>query len=101
MNRNTFTSKTGLTAIFSILGMGFGIYTGTVPIAAGAQGIITGLLGLFLRDAVANNADELRKNTVITEAARDAAADSNAAAQQSLRTTDRIEDAMTDSKGGA
>lgn len=56
MNRETFTSKTGLTAIFSILGVALGMYTATIPIATGAQTIITALIGLFLRDAVSKNA---------------------------------------------
>lgn len=78
MNRETFTSKTGLTAIFSILGMALGMYTGAVPIATGAQTIITGLLGLFLRDAVASNGVAINNQQATIE-------DANAAAQSALR----------------
>lgn len=60
MNITTITSKTGLTALFSLLGTALGMYTGTVPIVVGAQTIITALLALFLRDAVTKNAVEIQ-----------------------------------------
>lgn len=101
MNRSTFTSKTGLTAIASILGMALGMYTGAVPIATGAQTIITGLLGLFLRDAVATNQDS-------TDAQTATIADANAAAQAALRKATNTENiigralnADVSGKGGA
>ena len=101
MNRSTFTTKTGLTAIASIIGMGFGMYTGAVPIATGAQSIITGLLGLFLRDAVETNTVKTAEQAPVIEAARDAAADSNAAAQSLFRDSNARKAKDYDAAGGA
>lgn len=101
MKFTAITSKTGITAIISLLATGLGMYTGTIPIVAGGQTIVTALLALFLRDAVATNAAAIKQNTQITEAARDEAADGSRAAHHAARTTDTIAAEIATSKGGA
>ena len=63
MNKATLTSKTGLTAVMSVIMTGLGMYTGAVPIVGGAQTIITGLLALFLRDSVTTATAATEENT--------------------------------------
>ena len=65
MNRETLTSKTGLTAIIALLGTAIGIYTGTVPMLIGIQTIVTGLLALFLRDGISTQTRATEKNNAI------------------------------------
>lgn len=61
MNFSTVTTKTGLTAIGTIIATGIGIYTGTLPLAAGIQTIATALIGLFLRDGITTQTEHLRQ----------------------------------------
>lgn len=63
MNRATFTTKTGITSMMTIFATGIGMYTGALPIAAGAQTIITGLLALFLRDGIETATQATEDNT--------------------------------------
>lgn len=63
MNRATLTSKTGITSILTLLATGVGIYTGAVPMVAGAQAIVTGLLALFLRDGIETATQATEENT--------------------------------------
>jgi hypothetical protein len=63
MNKATLTSKTGLTSIFTLIATGFGMYTGAVPVVAGGQAIVTGLLALFLRDSVETATQATEANT--------------------------------------
>ena len=67
MNINTITTKTGITAIGTILATALGIYTGTLPLAAGIQTIATALLSLFLRDGITAQTEQLRQ---VAEAAQ-------------------------------
>lgn len=67
MNINTITTKTGLTAIGTILATAIGMYTGTLPLAAGIQTIATALLSLFLRDGITTQTEQLRQ---VAEAAQ-------------------------------
>lgn len=68
MNFSTITTKTGITAIGTILATALGIYTGTLPLAAGLQTIVTALLGLFIRDGITTNAADLAKLREVTDA---------------------------------
>lgn len=52
MNFSTITTKTGVTAILSIIGTAIGVYTGALPIGTGVESIITALLALFVRDGI-------------------------------------------------
>lgn len=83
MNFSTVTTKTGLTAIGTIIATAIGIYTGTLPLAAGIQTIATALLGLFLRDGITTQTENLRE---LSEAAeRQAQADARTGAAADLR----------------
>lgn len=67
MNFSTITTKTGIAAIGTIIATGIGIYTGTLPLAAGIQTIATALLSLFLRDGITTQTEHLRQ---VAEAAQ-------------------------------
>lgn len=67
MNISTITTKTGMTAIMTILGTAFAIYTGTLPMAAGLQTIITALLSLFIRDGITAQTDAVKDLTAAAE----------------------------------
>ena len=69
MNRETFTSKTGITSILAILATGVGIYTGTVPLLVGGQSIVGGLLALFLKDGQATQLKATEKAIDASETA--------------------------------
>lgn len=83
MNFSTVTTKTGLTAIGTILATAIGIYTGTLPLAAGIQTIATALLGLFLRDGITTQTEQLRQ--VAEAAERQAQADARKATPADVR----------------
>lgn len=68
MNASTLTTKTGLAAIGTILATALGIYTGTLPLAAGLQTIVTAVLSLFIRDGITTNTAELAKLSEAAEA---------------------------------
>jgi len=64
MNLSTITTKTGVTAILSIIGTAIGVYTGALPIGTGVESIITALLALFVRDGITAHTaatEELRR----------------------------------------
>lgn len=61
MNINTITTKTGFTAIGTIIATAIGIYTGTLPMAAGLQTIAAALIGLFLRDGITTQTEQLQR----------------------------------------
>lgn len=83
MNINTITTKTGFTAIGTIIATAIGIYTGTLPMAAGLQTIATALIGLFLRDGITTHTEKLRE---LSEAAeRQAQADTRTGAAADVR----------------
>ena len=100
-NPGTLTSKTGLTALFTILGTGLGMYTGTIPLMAGGQAIITGLLGLFLRDAVASQDTAIKEATDAANSAQRAATQASAASSAAATQSAKVYDMATDAKGGA
>lgn len=67
MKLSTVTTKTGFTAIGTIIAAAIGIYTGTLPLDAGIQTIATALIGLFLRDGITAQTEQLRQ---VAEAAQ-------------------------------
>lgn len=88
MNINTITTKTGLTAIGTIIATGIGIYTGTLPLAAGLQTIAAALIGLFLRDGITTQTEQLRQ--VAEAAERQAHAEARIGAQADVRQREHV-----------
>ena len=101
MNFSTITTKTGITAIGTILATALGIYTGTLPLAAGLQTIVTALLSLFIRDGITTNAADLAKLREVTDAQAqaDARKDAPADVRQRAYTSTRAQ--RDDIGGGA
>lgn len=83
MNINTITTKTGFTAIGTIIATAIGIYTGTLPMAAGLQTIAAALIGLFLRDGITTQTEQLQR--AAEAAAAQAQADARKGAQDDVR----------------
>ncbi|MGL4233100.1 MAG: hypothetical protein ACRCWJ_17170 [Casimicrobium sp.] len=73
MNSSTFKTKSGITALLSILGAIAGIATKTVDPVTGLQTIATAAMVLFVRDGVTTEA--AKAGEVAARAARDAVTD--------------------------
>lgn len=99
MNFSTITTKTGITAIGTILATALGIYTGTLPLAAGLQTIVTALLGLFIRDGITTNAADVAKLREVAEAQAQADARSGAAEKPRFTTYARNQQQRDDVAG--
>jgi hypothetical protein len=69
INSSTFTSKTGLTAIFSIIGSIAGLATKTIDPVTAIQTILASAAVFFVRDGITTEAKK------VAEAAASAAAD--------------------------
>lgn len=99
MNASTLTTKTGLAAIGTILATALGIYTGTLPLAAGIQTIATALVGLFLRDGITTQTQALREIAAAAEEQAQADARSGAAEKPRFKTYARNQQQRDDVAG--
>lgn len=101
MNINTITTKTGLAAIGTIIATAIGIYTGTLPLAAGLQTIATALIGLFLRDGITTQTEQLQRAAEAAAAQAQADTRKDAAADVRKRAYTSARQQRDDIGGGA